>query len=285
MEKIKADYEVYTTTDYSIFKRLAGNRNIATSRINKIVNSIVEIGWIRNPIVINEKFEVIDGQGRLTALQKLGLPIEYIISEGSGTKECIKMNMDMTNWDITDFIKSYAELGNVSYQRLDDLMQNYARGSIHVIFTALFSITKPKYDFVRQGSMTITEEQYETAKAALTWLQPLYETLDTARLKGSAIKLYQTMLHYYLQDEVDKKRLYEKVIKYIYIANPWVTNVDCEKEIEHIYNYHTNIEDKRSIYYLLVDKRRRRRIELNELTSERAKLMNAMGGKGFQKIK
>ena len=64
-------YNVYVTKDYSIFRRLVGNRDIPESRISKIVESIQTIGWIHNPIIVNEKMEVIDGQGRLTELQRL----------------------------------------------------------------------------------------------------------------------------------------------------------------------------------------------------------------------
>lgn len=97
MEGKEVAYNVYVTKDYSIFKRLVGNRDIPESRISKIVESIQTIGWVHNPIIVNEKMEVIDGQGRLTALQRLKMPIEYIIAEGAGNKECIYMNMNMVN--------------------------------------------------------------------------------------------------------------------------------------------------------------------------------------------
>ena len=116
-------YNVYVTKDYSIFKRLVGNRDIPETRISKIVESIQTIGWIHNPIIVNEKMEVIDGQGRLTALQRLKMPVEYIVAEGAGNKECIYMNMNMVNWKLPDFIKSYAEQGNENYQRLLGLME------------------------------------------------------------------------------------------------------------------------------------------------------------------
>ena len=70
---------VYSTEDYSVFQKLNGNRDVLESRKNKIMESILERGWIRNPIVVNQKFEVIDGQGRLEALQELKMPVEYVI--------------------------------------------------------------------------------------------------------------------------------------------------------------------------------------------------------------
>ena len=52
-------YDVFTTKDYSIFKRLKGNRDIPESRIAKIVASIQEIGWVRNPMYTGWWFLII----------------------------------------------------------------------------------------------------------------------------------------------------------------------------------------------------------------------------------
>lgn len=109
---------VYVTEDYSVFKKLEGNRTVMERRKNRIVSSIKERGWIRNPIVVNEKMEVIDGQGRLEALQELGMPVEYVIAEGATIADCIALNVKQTNWTNTDYVKSYAETGNEDYKIL-----------------------------------------------------------------------------------------------------------------------------------------------------------------------
>ena len=159
MKDEKVAYNVYTTNDYSIFKRLPGNRDIPESRISKIVESIQSIGWVHNPIIVNEKMEVIDGQGRLTALQRLKMPVEYVVAPGAGNKECIYMNMNMVNWKLPDFVKSYAEQGNENYQRLLSLMERYANGNLNIISTALYRISKAKLRDIKEGTLQLTEEQ------------------------------------------------------------------------------------------------------------------------------
>lgn len=280
MEQEKA-YDVYVTKNYGIFKRLVGNRDIPEARISKIVNSIQSIGWIRNPIVVNEKMEVIDGQGRLTALQRLGLPVEYIIAKGAGSQECIYMNMNMINWKQPDFIKSYAEQGNENYQRLLSLMDRYANGNLHIIFTALHRISKPKNRDIKAGTLQVTEEQYFAAEERLKYIQPILEEIDDSKLPGSIIKLMQTLIYYYDYPEVDKKRLRKKVIKYIYNANPWVTNQDCEKEVEEVYNYHVTFDEKQAIQHLIKEERMRRQLEINKENSERAYQRTQKGIQGF----
>lgn len=276
-------YKVYTTKDYSIFRRLVGNRDIPESRISKIVESIQTIGWVRNPIIVNEKMEVIDGQGRLTALQRLGMPVEYVIAEGAGNKECIYMNMNMVNWKLPDFIKSYAEQGNTNYQRLLALMEKYVGGNLDIISTAVYRLSKSKHRDIKQGTLQLTEEQYEAAIPRLEYIKPILERLDIKKLPGSMVTLMQTLIYYFDYEEVDKERLVYSVEKYIYNATPWVVNTDCEREVENAYNYGLGLDKKIFIAHLVKEERMRRQLELNNANRERALERTQRGVQGFVK--
>ena len=279
--KEKKAYDVYITRDYSIFKRLAGNRDISESRISKIVESIQTIGWVHNPIIVNEKMEVIDGQGRLTALQRLKMPVEYIIAEGTGNQECIYMNMNMVNWNLLDFIKSYAEQGDENYKRLLSLVERYANGNLNVISTALYRVSKSKSREIKGGTLQVTEEQYRNAIPRLEYIKPILEDIDEKKLPGSIVTLMQTLIYYYDYPEVDKDRLKHSVEKYIYNATPWVSNADCEKEVENCYNYGLGLDKKIFIAHLVKEERMRRQIELNNANRERAFARTQKGVQGF----
>ena len=276
-------YSVYVTTDYSKFKRLIGNRDIPEARISKIVESIQSIGWIHNPIIVNEKMEVIDGQGRLTALQRLKMPVEYIVAPGAGNKECVYMNMNMVNWKLPDFVKSYAEQGNENYQRLVDLMEKYANGNLNIISTAVYRISKAKLRDIKAGVLQLTEDQYKAAIPRLEFIKPLLEKLNEKKLPGSLITLMQTLIYYYDYPEVDKERLAYSVEKNIYNATPWVLNTDCEREVENAYNYGIKLENKISIAHLIKEERMRRQIELNKASQLRAFERTQKGVQGFIK--
>lgn len=71
---MEGNYKVYVTDKYSIFRRLSGNRDVKEARVKKIMRSIEKVGYIPNPIIVNENMEVVDGQGRLEAVKRLGLP-------------------------------------------------------------------------------------------------------------------------------------------------------------------------------------------------------------------
>ena len=227
--------------------------------------------------------EVIDGQGRLTALQRLKMPVEYVIAPGAGNKECIHMNMDMVNWKLPDFIKSYAELGNENYQRLLSLMEKYAGGNLDIISTAVYRVSKSKHRDIKQGILQLTEEQYKAAIPRLEFIKPLLEKLDEKKLPGSIVTLMQTAIYYFDYEEVDKERLSYSIEKYIYNAMPWVLNTDCEREVENAYNYGMKLEKKIFIAHLVKEERMRRQVELNKANQERAFERTQKGIQGFIK--
>ena len=75
MAKDKTVGHIFETTDYDIFKRLEGNRADIERRAKKVIKSIKAVGQIKAPIIVNERFEIIDGQARAEAFRRLGLPI------------------------------------------------------------------------------------------------------------------------------------------------------------------------------------------------------------------
>lgn len=106
--------QVYETRDYDAFRRLEANRGVGENRKEKLIASF-KAGEVLNPIVVNEKMEIIDGQGRYEARKELGLPIQYVISVGSGIDECRRMNQYNTKWTEEDWVNSYVEGENQNY--------------------------------------------------------------------------------------------------------------------------------------------------------------------------
>ena len=116
---------VRVTKDYGAFRILEGNRSIEKSRVKKIHDSIVNNGYIHSPIIVNEKMEIIDGQGRFEALKKLELPIEYMVFDGLTINDCIVLNVYHTDWSVMDYIESHADRGNMNYKFLMHLLSKY----------------------------------------------------------------------------------------------------------------------------------------------------------------
>jgi hypothetical protein len=127
MEDFKMDEvgKVYSTKEYSIFKKLHGNRDVLEFRKKQLIESISERGWIRNPIVVNEKMEVIDGQGRLEALQELGMAVEYVVASGATIDDCVALNIKQSNWRLIDYVNCFADMGKSDYITLLSLYGKY----------------------------------------------------------------------------------------------------------------------------------------------------------------
>ena len=270
---------VKTTKDYSIFKKLEGNRPVANRRINKIIASIQNVGYITSPLIVNEKMEVIDGQGRLEALKQLGLPVEYIVHPGIGINECIAMNINQGNWSLKDYIESYSVRGNKSYQRLEQLIKGYPLANLDVIATAALRVNKITGTMVKDGSLVLTEEKYNKAKERLDYAYEIFDLIDKTTVKGGLLNLVQVMLYCYDYEEIDLKRLKDQIVKNIYLCRPWNSIDTCFNEIEELYN--KNISKKVYFYTLYRQEKAKR---ASEVAKEQAAKRERVNGKDFAKM-
>jgi hypothetical protein len=116
--------KVYKTNDLSIFKTIEGNRPPNPQHIRRLADSITVNGILCNPILVNQKYEVIDGQHRLLAAKKVNSDVYYIILENYGLNEVHALNLNQKNWSRKDFMEGYANMGIESYKKLK-LFYNY----------------------------------------------------------------------------------------------------------------------------------------------------------------
>jgi len=111
--------EIYKTFNYDKFKLMKGNRKIKTFQINRLKASFQK-GQIPVPIVVNNLFEIIDGQTRLEALKQLELPVPFLIIKGIGIKEVQTLNTQQQNWTTEDHLRCYIERGKEMYIKYDE---------------------------------------------------------------------------------------------------------------------------------------------------------------------
>lgn len=111
---------VYRTNDLSTFKTLPGNRVPNLQHINRLVYSINKYGMKCNPILVNERMEVIDGQHRLEAAKIANTFVYYIIVNGYSLTEVHTLNLNQKNWSKTDYMEGYANMNINPYVKLRD---------------------------------------------------------------------------------------------------------------------------------------------------------------------
>lgn len=227
---------VRETTDYAQFSKLLGNREVTKARLSAIRESILRIGYQPSPILVNEKLEVIDGQGRLYACESLNLPVYYIIKEGLTIDDCISMNIKMKNWDEMDYINCYADRGFVQYVALKKMIAEFPTITWkHLCEIAGFpsgSYTSEQLKVGKLRFQMFTFDQYERARW-ITAIMPLVKAsgLYTNRAIETLIRLDRYGL-------IDKKRMLESFEQYghLQIFSSYRTN-ETVTALNDIYNY------------------------------------------------
>jgi len=113
---------VSSTTDYGQFKHLPSNRMVNQSNINAITNEIRQRGQ-QQPIIVNEQYEIIDGQHRLEACKNLKIAVQYIKRKGATIEDVISTNIVGKKWCIEDYIHRFATEGKQDYIDLLEFVQ------------------------------------------------------------------------------------------------------------------------------------------------------------------
>lgn len=231
---------VYSTMDYSAFKLLDGNRSIEKGRVKKIHDSIERNGYIHSPIIVNEKMEIIDGQGRFEALKKLGLPVEYMVFNGLTINDCIVLNVYHTDWSITDYIESHADRGNMNYKFLMHLMSKYKELGLTVVINAITGTSGNNGRIMRgikSGEFQCSGEQYERADELLGYVMRFLKTIKNYN-KGPIPYICLAIMFAYQLEDVDRTKLADKFELYYGMADvPQFIDVDgALKNLTLIYN-------------------------------------------------
>ena len=105
---------VYITFDYDAFSRLQGNRPVDEKHVGELVEKI-KTKDLRVPIIVNQNFDVIDGQHRLEARRRIGAPVYYIGVRDTSLQDVQTLNAGQKDWTINDFVQSHIETGNQNY--------------------------------------------------------------------------------------------------------------------------------------------------------------------------
>jgi ParB-like nuclease family protein len=123
-----------------MFKKNQLNRAIVQTNLQKVMASIKAKNLLQfRPIIINENFEVIDGQHRLEAAKILGVEIYYEIDRDSHAEDMILLNMHQRSWGLDDYLNFYLQSGKEEYRKFEEFTQleglsmrqalNFLRGS------------------------------------------------------------------------------------------------------------------------------------------------------------
>ena len=116
--------QVNSTNDYQKFKTLKGNRQVNKLHVKRLIESFRE-AYLLSPIVVNQEYEIIDGQHRFEAAKELKLPINFIICNNYSLKEVQLLNTNMKNWKKEDYLNAYCDLKFPEYLKFRNFMKMF----------------------------------------------------------------------------------------------------------------------------------------------------------------
>ncbi len=163
---------IQKTKDYNKFDSVSGNRFVNQRHLANLTISVGKKNMLaQNPILVNEKFEVIDGQHRLEVARNNDLEVYYIVVPGARIEEVIQLNANSKEWVIKDYIASYATRGFKPYIWLQEFMDEYSLSFTQACLFVYGSDVKWVHTTIKKGAFEPTDEQKARAldRADILW--------------------------------------------------------------------------------------------------------------------
>ncbi len=193
------------TKNYEMFEYMDSNRKINAGLVERLVKSIKEIGYIESrPIIVNEDMVVIDGQHRLEACKRLGIPVIYQVSNVDMSKAMIALNMNQQIWRLSDYIDSYATQGKKCYKYILDFENKYKLGISNSIIICLNDYSHRANDIRIGKEFTINPESNNIAKFIIN-CKSYFDFYKSQKFAHSVM-----LLHKYASKS-DVNKVFEKI--------------------------------------------------------------------------
>lgn len=161
---------IFETKKYDEFNKLSGNREVDLSNVKRITESIKENGYKRSqPITIDKDLNIIDGQHRKICCEKLGIEVPFVIE--SNHSDSLKLTQDLNssqrNWNISNFINSYADRGFTSYILFNNFLKEEEISSSILIWLLYHSRNGKVQSDIKQGKLVCTKEQLDQIRIVI----------------------------------------------------------------------------------------------------------------------
>lgn len=220
--------EIIWTDEYDAFNLYKMNRDIDNNYVvNKIKKSLVEQGWLADyPMIVDEDFNIIDGQHRFIAAKELGIKIPVKITKGFTDEQMIAINNATKRWTDKDFIAYRAKKGDASARKLITLCNRYnltVRVAMRIsgIYarTSIREIILPDFDF----------------NAAEKKANQIIEILEVVKEKGG--RLVEGICALIRHQDYDHDRMLNKLSNQLDRFHKCNTSTAYIELLEDIYNY------------------------------------------------
>lgn len=229
--------KIEQTTDYSKFKTIRGNRGINRKYLTRLAESIQEKNLLpQNPIIVSEDMRVIDGQHRLKVAEILSIPIYYTVVDQGTLLDVQRLNSNVRQWTLMDFLDSYIAIGKEDYKTLKDFSDKYGvslSNSIVLLTGGFYAMKDSKrLDLFRNGYFKANHKEYASTFAKrLTEISNYISdgVRDDREFIKSLDKMYKTGIKHEL--------LMEKLLKSGHIIKRCLGMKEYIRELEDVISW------------------------------------------------
>lgn len=192
--KIDNDVIIGTTRDYDLFNLLSCNRKISTTNVNNIKRSILRDGYCKcNEVIVDDMWNVVDGQHTFTACKELGMDIRFKMIKGVDVNTIITLNTHQKNWVGIDFVKSYAARGYEDYKLLLDVIEANQDIGFSAVMNLMFDNRSAVINMVQDGTIEVTDAMIEKCNSRIKNYRILFMDYKDRMLKGNVDHICKVM--------------------------------------------------------------------------------------------
>lgn len=238
-------------------KFLEYNRVCDIRHITKIAESMKADGfhdW--EPIICNERGEIIDGQHRLLAALLAKIQPYIIIKSGLDAENVITSNSLSKNWSLPDYVHFHAFRGNKDFQRL----LSFAQTNKIAVSTALCIIKQRTVGWeiiknVKAGIFACSDEDVTVANVLYDAFKPIIKLLPSKNYERP-IKALISVLKYHPNKTnltVNNKiavynQIHQKMLAYPHEIHQCATELGYVEMFIKFYNKKMSDKNKMKIY-------------------------------------
>lgn len=229
--------------DLDKFKLYHGNRSINPQHVQRLKLSIEQDNLLHhNPIIVDEEFQVMDGQHRLEAARELEIPIYYVTDNNFSSSNLILLNNNILTWSIDDYIYYYEQQGNEHYLKLRQLADMLQFSVSNVLaWAGKFSRTKNNLNSVRSGQFTMdwfTDEDIEYLTHAKNIMSLFQEHTKISNVAMSSSSLHKALSSWMRCKHLDIDRFKKNIIKYPHLVHKCRYVLDYLDMFSELYNHY-----------------------------------------------
>lgn len=244
MSDVQEQLRIYETHDLTIFKRRI-NRPINPKKVDRLVQLIRRKNLLMDyPILVDKEMRIIDGQHRVEAARKLGLPIYYrFAQEGVEISDIALASQGTTHWSWQDYLEFYVGQGNEDYKELAELKRmTSARLTLSNLAELACNLSERTAisDLFKSGHYVPNRMDY--AVEVLLEVEKIIETIGADARQRPFVTAYAACRRYVT--DFDPNRFLTKITQASSPLSITGQTIQSIKDIERIYNYRVPLENR-----------------------------------------